>query len=127
MQQIKKNALTSTSTSRTPRLRYTCFLHRKHTELSAPSENVMKVLIIGRGVVGTIYGWALSKAGIDVTYVQIIGNRTISQDQISAVTKTIIVLGRWQNTVYSYAMCATRASKTRRTKNEHLQQGGKPS
>ena len=29
----------------------------------------MKTLIIGRGVVGTIYGWALSKAGIDVTHV----------------------------------------------------------
>jgi hypothetical protein len=29
----------------------------------------MKVLIIGRGVVETIYGWALSKAGIDVTHV----------------------------------------------------------
>lgn len=29
----------------------------------------MKVLIIGRGVVGTIYGWALSRAGIDVTHV----------------------------------------------------------
>jgi 2-dehydropantoate 2-reductase len=29
----------------------------------------MKVLIIGRGVVGTIYGWALSKAGIDITHV----------------------------------------------------------
>lgn len=29
----------------------------------------MKVLIIGRGMVGTIYGWALSKAGIDVTHV----------------------------------------------------------
>lgn len=29
----------------------------------------MKVLIVGRGVVGTIYGWALSKAGIDVTHV----------------------------------------------------------
>ncbi len=29
----------------------------------------MKVLIIGRGVVGTIYGWALSNAGIDVTHV----------------------------------------------------------
>ena len=26
-------------------------------------ENIMKVLVIGRGVVGTIYGWALSKAG----------------------------------------------------------------
>jgi 2-dehydropantoate 2-reductase len=32
-------------------------------------ENIMKVLIIGRGVVGTIYGWALSKAGMDVTHV----------------------------------------------------------
>lgn len=29
----------------------------------------MKVLIIGRGVVGTIYGWALSKASMDVTHV----------------------------------------------------------
>jgi 2-dehydropantoate 2-reductase len=29
----------------------------------------MKVLIIGRGVVGTIYGWALSQAGVDVTHV----------------------------------------------------------
>lgn len=29
----------------------------------------MKILIVGRGVVGTIYGWALSKAGIDVTHV----------------------------------------------------------
>jgi 2-dehydropantoate 2-reductase len=29
----------------------------------------MRVLIIGRGVVGTIYGWALSKAGIDVTHI----------------------------------------------------------
>ncbi len=29
----------------------------------------MKVLIVGRGVVGTIYGWALSEAGIDVTHV----------------------------------------------------------
>jgi 2-dehydropantoate 2-reductase len=29
----------------------------------------MKVLIIGRGVVGTIYGWALTNAGIDVTHV----------------------------------------------------------
>ncbi len=29
----------------------------------------MKVLIIGRGVVGTIYGWALSKVGINVTLV----------------------------------------------------------
>ncbi|MGA8345529.1 MAG: 2-dehydropantoate 2-reductase N-terminal domain-containing protein [Candidatus Sulfotelmatobacter sp.] len=29
----------------------------------------MKVLIVGRGVVGTIYGWALSLAGIDVTHV----------------------------------------------------------
>lgn len=29
----------------------------------------MNVLIIGRGVVGTIYGWALSTAGVDVTHV----------------------------------------------------------
>jgi 2-dehydropantoate 2-reductase len=32
-------------------------------------KNVMKILIVGRGVVGTIYGWALSEAGIDVTHV----------------------------------------------------------
>jgi len=32
-------------------------------------DTIMKVLIVGRGVVGTIYGWALSKAGIDVTHV----------------------------------------------------------
>src|SRR5271167_932684 len=30
---------------------------------------MMRVLIIGRGVVGTIYGWALTKAGVDVTHV----------------------------------------------------------
>jgi pyruvate/2-oxoglutarate dehydrogenase complex dihydrolipoamide dehydrogenase (E3) component len=29
----------------------------------------MKVLVVGRGVAGTVYGWALSKAGIDVTHV----------------------------------------------------------
>ena len=29
----------------------------------------MKILIVGRGVVGTIYGWALSQAGFDVTHV----------------------------------------------------------
>ena len=29
----------------------------------------MKALIVGRGVVGTIYGWALSQAGVDVTHV----------------------------------------------------------
>jgi 2-dehydropantoate 2-reductase len=29
----------------------------------------MRVLIIGRGVVGTIYGWALSRVGSDVTHV----------------------------------------------------------
>jgi 2-dehydropantoate 2-reductase len=29
----------------------------------------MRVLIVGRGVVGTIYGWALSRAGIDVAHV----------------------------------------------------------
>jgi len=53
----------------TPSGRYACFLHWKRTKLTAPSENVMKVLIIGRGVVGTIHGWALSKVGIDVTHV----------------------------------------------------------
>jgi len=31
--------------------------------------NIAKVLIVGRGLVGTVYGWALSQAGIDVTHV----------------------------------------------------------
>ena len=35
---------------------------------SGASSN-MKVLIIGRGVVGTIYGWAWSQAAVDVTHV----------------------------------------------------------
>ena len=29
----------------------------------------MKVLIVGRGIVGTVYGWALSTAGVDTTHV----------------------------------------------------------
>lgn len=29
----------------------------------------MRILIVGRGTVGTIYGWALSQAGTDVTHV----------------------------------------------------------
>lgn len=29
----------------------------------------MRILIVGRGTVGTIYGWALSNAGLDVTHV----------------------------------------------------------
>jgi 2-dehydropantoate 2-reductase len=28
----------------------------------------MKTLIVGRGVIGTIYGWALAEAGVDVTH-----------------------------------------------------------
>ena len=28
----------------------------------------MKTLIIGTGVIGTIYGWALSESGIDITH-----------------------------------------------------------
>lgn len=28
----------------------------------------MKTLIVGKGVIGTIYGWALSEAGVDVTH-----------------------------------------------------------
>jgi len=35
--------------------------------MEAPAK--MKVLIVGRGVIGTIYGWALSTAGVDVTHV----------------------------------------------------------
>lgn len=31
-------------------------------------ERVMKVLIIGAGVIGTVYGWALSEAGCDITH-----------------------------------------------------------
>jgi len=47
----------------------------------------MKVLIIGRGVVGTIYGWALSKAGIDVTHV-------VRKEGLPA-TDTLDILPRW--------------------------------
>ncbi len=28
----------------------------------------MKVLIVGKGIIGTIYGWALHKAGVDITH-----------------------------------------------------------
>lgn len=28
----------------------------------------MKTLIVGTGIIGTIYGWALTEAGIDVTH-----------------------------------------------------------
>jgi len=28
---------------------------------------LMKTLIVGMGVIGAIYGWALSEAGVDIT------------------------------------------------------------
>ena len=28
----------------------------------------MKTLIVGAGVIGTLYGWALAEAGVDVTH-----------------------------------------------------------
>ena len=28
----------------------------------------MKILVVGTGVIGTIYGWALNESGIDVTH-----------------------------------------------------------
>jgi len=31
-------------------------------------KNNMRTLIIGTGVIGTIYGWALSESGVDITH-----------------------------------------------------------
>lgn len=42
---------------------------RKWGKRGSPVENIMKVLVIAKGVVGTIYRWALSEAGVDVTHV----------------------------------------------------------
>ncbi len=28
----------------------------------------MKTLVVGSGIIGTIYGWALAEAGVDVTW-----------------------------------------------------------
>ena len=28
----------------------------------------MKTLMVGTGVIGTIYGWALAEAGVDITH-----------------------------------------------------------
>ena len=58
----------------------------------------MKVLIVGRGVVGTIYGWALSKAGIDVTHV-------VRKELPSAATLDLLDLrpGYPKNTRVTYA------------------------
>jgi len=36
---------------------------------------MMNTLIVGRGVVGTIYGWALSQAGVEITHVVRKGKR----------------------------------------------------
>jgi 2-dehydropantoate 2-reductase len=52
--------------SRSFLLSYTALIRDNHL---LDVETIMKVLVIGRGVVGTIYGWALSRAGIDVTHV----------------------------------------------------------
>ena len=35
----------------------------------------MKTLIVGTGVIGTIYGWALSESGADITHLVRKGRR----------------------------------------------------
>jgi ketopantoate reductase len=45
-------------------------------------ETDMKVLIYGAGVIGTVYGWQLSKAGHDVTLLVRKGKKAVFQDGI---------------------------------------------
>jgi 2-dehydropantoate 2-reductase len=42
----------------------------------------MKTLIVGNGVIGTIYGWALSEAGVDVTHFLRPGKITTSEVEV---------------------------------------------
>jgi len=43
----------------------------------------MKTLIVGTGVIGTIYGWALSQAGIDVTHFVRKGKQALFRDGVA--------------------------------------------
>jgi ketopantoate reductase len=43
----------------------------------------MKTLIVGAGVIGTIYGWALSEAGVDVTHLVRPGRADSSRDGVT--------------------------------------------
>jgi 2-dehydropantoate 2-reductase len=42
----------------------------------------MKTLIVGTGIIGTIYGWALSQAGIDVTHYVRSGKEALLRDGV---------------------------------------------
>jgi 2-dehydropantoate 2-reductase len=43
----------------------------------------MKTLIVGAGIIGTVYGWALSEAGIDVTHFVRPGRKQLLQDGVA--------------------------------------------
>jgi 2-dehydropantoate 2-reductase len=43
----------------------------------------MKILMVGMGVIGTIYGWAFSEAGIDITHIVRKGKKTKFEDGIA--------------------------------------------
>jgi 2-dehydropantoate 2-reductase len=43
----------------------------------------MKTLIVGTGIIGTIYGWALSQAGIDITHFARKGKQALSKDGVT--------------------------------------------
>lgn len=61
----------------------------------------MKVLIVGTGVIGTIYGWALHEAGVDVTHY-------VRKGKILSEEATIDILDerkdhpKYQKTVYPW-------------------------
>ena len=51
--------------------------------LARQKEDIMKTLIVGSGVIGVIYGWALSQAGEDVTHLVRQGRKDQFKDGIN--------------------------------------------
>jgi ketopantoate reductase len=47
------------------------------------SEDTMKTLVVGTGIIGIIYGWALSEADIDVTHFVRKGKRDQFRDGVT--------------------------------------------
>jgi ketopantoate reductase len=43
----------------------------------------MKILVVGTGVIGTIYGWALNEAGVDITHLVRTHKPDISQNGVN--------------------------------------------